>query len=159
MPDEVTLFGTVPQKKRKLTPPELIPLGKRVVSSHGHWNDSIVAQYVLDNGSGDKWITMGDLAHVAWHQNSPSNQAKARRYVHRLWAYLLANYGKFLVVEYGPPRNRARQVKIYNPRSPLEYQAVTLKLDKMLHSKEWTADRYSKAVDLLNSLQSGGTKK
>jgi hypothetical protein len=154
--DQLPISATIP-KKRKHTPAELINLGKRPVTSHGHWNDNIVAQYVLDKGSGEKWITVGELAHVAWHQNTPTNQAKARRYISRLWAYLFLNYGKFLVVEYGPPRNRARQLKIYNPNSQVEYQALSSKLDRMLHSKEMSTDRYNKAVELLNSLQSRET--
>ena len=53
-----------------------------------------------------------------------------------------------MVVEYGE-RGRAQAVKIYDPESEQDRQALDGKLQKLKHRGELTEDQYIKAMELL----------
>jgi hypothetical protein len=128
--------------------PELTTIGKRQVISTGHWNHTIIADYVLLHGR-TRWITTGELASVAWGQNMPTNKQRVRRNLSKLWDYILINHGCLMVTEYGPPRSRAQAVKMYDPTSEQERQSITSKLNKLANRGELSAERYDLALSIL----------
>lgn len=132
--------------KAERAKPVVVNIGKREVISSGYWNDELVADYVMINGV-NSWLTIGDLAKFAWTSNTLANKARARKYLGRLWALLLMR-GQLLVVEYGE-RGRAQAVKIYDPESEQDQQALNSKLQKLKHRGELTEDQYVTAMGLL----------
>jgi hypothetical protein len=91
----MTDTGLTKQRAR----PELITIGNRQMSSSGRWNDSLQADYLMLNGS-NKWVGIGELAKLAWHQNTKTTKEKARRYLWRLSTYLLIQKGQLISYEY-----------------------------------------------------------
>src|SRR5262249_44282189 len=101
------------------TKPTLVTIGNRQIISTGRWNNDCVAQHVLAHGRA-KWVTVGDLARLAYGQNTPRSKERVRKCLNRLFRHFLS-LGELLVVEYAPPRNRASAVKVYTPDSVLEW--------------------------------------
>ncbi len=130
--------------------PELVTIGNRQIISSGRWNDNLMADYIAINGR-TKWLSIGELAKVAWGQNTPTTKARARKRLSSLFAHLLVNCGQLMVVEYSPPRNRAQAVKLFDPTSEPERQALSSKLMKLLNNKELSSERYERAMVILSA--------
>ena len=122
--------------------PSLVTIGNHQIISSGCWNDGLLADYLMLHGT-IKWVPIGELAKVAWNQNNIANKQRARRYISRLWNYLLVHRGQLLAVEYAATgRHQAQAVKIYNPKSPEDRQWIEMRLERMKHNKEFTSERY-----------------
>lgn len=133
--------------------PELVTIGTRQIISSGRWNDELIADYVMLNGK-DRWITIGELAKVAWGQNTLSTKARARTYLSRLFKHILLRHGMLIVVESAEPKHhfRAQAIKVYNPESEQERQCLSAKLHKMERSRELTAEWYERALGILQQI-------
>ena len=81
-------------------PPTLTTIGKRQVISTGRWNDLVMADYIFKHGS-MRTIEIGELARVAYGHNNNDTKAKARRYLHKIFA-LLIDRGVLMVTETEP---------------------------------------------------------
>jgi len=130
------------------TKPTLMTIGDRQVVSSGRWNDECMAQFVLANGR-DKWLTIGEIARVAYMANTPRNKERARKCLASLFRHLMA-LGELLVIEYGPPHGRAMGVKLYAGGSEAEAQSMVSKLDRMRKRSELSTKSYEQAVALLD---------
>jgi hypothetical protein len=127
--------------------PELITVGNRQMVSTGRWNDDVMAQYVIINGR--KWLEIGELARVSYGQNTPTSKARVRKCLPKLWDHLLINMGKLMVTEYGPPRNRALRVKMYDHTSELDRRILIDKLEKKRHRGELAEHHIDYALQLM----------
>jgi hypothetical protein len=128
--------------------PTLVTIGNRQVISSGRWNDELAAHYVMTHGR-DKWLSVGDLAKLAYGQNVPRSKKMVRRRIASLFHTIRNEYGEFLVVEYGPPNNRAKAVKLFDVKSEMERQAVRSRLESMRKRREMTAEQYQSAILVL----------
>lgn len=133
---------------KKRPAPELMTVGRRQIISNGRWVDALIADYVILHGK-DKWLTVGDLAKVAWGQNTPTTQQRARKCLSKLFLHMM-DRGHFVVIEYQPPHNRAQAVKMFDRTSEQQRQALETKLGKMARNKEISAERYEQALHVLN---------
>lgn len=130
--------------------PEIVTIGNREITSHGLWNNAVLADWLMLNAQ-RKWISIGELAKIAWHQNTLTTKKRARRNLSRLWHYLLVERGRLLVVEYETDgHHRAQAVKLYDPQAPHEREIIELRLARMTKNKELTEDRYQRAIGLLS---------
>jgi len=136
------------QLRKERPKPELMTVGNRQISSNGHWNNTLMADYIMLHGQ-SRWIPMGALGKVAWGQNTPTTKQRARKNLSRLWAYILLNHGRLMVTAYAPPYNSAQAVKMYDATSQQERQALQHKLSKMFNRQELSAERYELALALL----------
>lgn len=129
--------------------PELLTIGNRQIISTGRWNNGLIADYLMLHGS-SKWLTVGEIAKVAWGQNTISTKKRARRCLSHLWHYLLVERGQLLVIEYSPDgHHQAQALKIYDPQSVSDRQVIEIRLERMSKTKELTEDRYQRACSLL----------
>lgn len=158
------ITGNVPTKER--AKPEFVTVGNRQVISSGRWNDELMVEYIKDNGQ-DRWIKIGELARVAWGQNTIDHKRRVRTYLNRIWKMLLQDKdGPFLLsVEYDAGNwaldesghkkwvkghHPAQAVKLYDPSKADEREALIKKVNKMLASRELTVDLYKKAKQKLS---------
>lgn len=128
--------------------PTLVTVGNKQIISSGRWNDELMAEYVIANGRA-KWLTIGNLARTAYGNGSPRSKERVRQCLHKLFKILMTTFGELLVVEYGPPFNRARSVKLFDRKSELDRQTLKNKLEKMRQRRELTAEQYEKAIIVL----------
>ncbi len=134
--------------------PELVMIGNRQIISNGCWNDGLVADWLLLESNRIRWVQLGEVAKVAWGANNIRNKERARRYLSRLWRYLLVERGVLLVVKYAVEKYHATQaVKVYDPASADEREMVETRLDRMSRNKELTEERYQLALNLLHPTQ------
>jgi hypothetical protein len=128
--------------------PELITIGNRQVSSTGMWNDNLMMDYIETNGK-DRWISIGELAKVAWGQNTITTKARARSYLTRIWKAFLIERGLLVVIEYEGPHHRANNVKVFNKDSTEDRQVLDRKLDTLKTRGELSTEQYDKALKLI----------
>ncbi len=135
--------------KAERAKPIVVQIGNRQVISSGRWNDQLVADYVIEHGR-DRWITIGELAKFAWTSPTLANKERARRYMGKLWRYLLVNRGVLMVVEGDPTHhNRTQALKIYDPASEQERQILEIRLDRMERLGELTNEMFELALNRL----------
>lgn len=124
--------------------PTLVTAGTKQFTSTGLWNQSVLADYVQEHG--DKWIQIGKLASVAYHQNTPTSKKRARRKLAGLFITLMSR-GVLIVREYGK-RGEATAVKLFEPTLDSDIQSLDFTLDRMKKRKEISDDVYNKARQL-----------
>jgi hypothetical protein len=139
------------EKKGNLIKTRALPtfetVGNRQVLSSGRWNDIKMADYIMQHGQ-TRWIEISELAKTAYGHNNNDTKTKARRYLHKVFT-LLIDRGVFMVTEYEPRRRRALAVKLQDRSSEADRQHIIDKLDRMRTRREITAERYDRAVLLL----------
>lgn len=136
-------------KVRERTKPTLVTVGNKQIISSGRWNDELMAEYVLVNGR-SKWLTIGELAKVAYGQNMPRTKERVRRCLYKLFSYMLHRNKELLSIECGP-RNRAMAVKVFSQHSEQDRQNLVVKLERMRKRRELTSDQYEQALIVLES--------
>jgi hypothetical protein len=137
--------------EKKLTrirkPPTLTTLGKRQVISSGRWNDIVIADYIIANGT--RSIEISELAKIAYGHNTNDTKTKVRHYLHKIKT-LLIDRGHILVVDYEVRRGRrALAVKLFDGQTEGERQRVNTELARMRHRGEISIERYERALILL----------
>jgi ubiquinone/menaquinone biosynthesis C-methylase UbiE len=148
MAEEKSLARVVERPK-----PTLVTVGKRQVISSGRWNDGIMADYVLLHGRA-KWLPIRDLARVAYCNGTPRSQERVRACLHKLFRTVLSR-GELLVIEYGPPHNSAKALKIFDKNSELERQTLQSKLERMRQRRELSSEQYEHAMLLWQGREDG----
>jgi hypothetical protein len=128
--------------------PTLIMLGKRKVISTGRWNDSVMADYVTEEGE-HRWIKIGELAAVGCSRNTIDTKKLVRGRLSALFREL-RDRNLFLAIRYDDEYHAASEVKIANLRDVDELQNVKDKLNSMKKRKEMSQDQYDKAIELLH---------
>jgi hypothetical protein len=128
--------------------PTFVTIGNKQIISSGRWNNELMADYVFVHGR-EKWLGVGDLARTAYGQNTPRSKERVRRCLPQLFKALMATRTELLVVEYGPPHNRARAVKLFDRQSEVDRQNLKIKLERMKKRRELTAEQYERALVVL----------
>jgi hypothetical protein len=135
----------------KRAKPELVTIGDRQVISNGRWNDDLMVSYVLANGR-DKWLSIGDLAKVAYCANTVHTKKNARVRVRSLFLNLMLRHGEILLVDYEPPHGRAQAVKIFNKDSELDRKSVVARIEKMRSKRESAAGELDAAMRIIEHI-------
>jgi len=137
-----------------LTAPALAPskllvaaINGRTFIANGRWNTSLVADYVIEEGT-DRWMKVGEVAKFAHVTNNIPNKEKVRRRLSVLFRELL-DRGLFLAIEYGK-NQAALAIKIADLTLDGEKQLVMRKITRMRKSKELTQAQYEKSISLLH---------
>lgn len=125
--------------------PTLVTHGKKQMTSNGRWNDNVIGEFILLHGR-TKWLTLRELAGVAFHSGTPSNQERVCKCLPKLFRHMMAEHRLLLVIEYEPPHGRAKAVKIFDPTSEQDRQAMLPKLDRMKQRRELTIEQYELAI-------------
>jgi len=131
--------------KRQRQQPILTTIGKKQIISSGRWNDIVIADYILANGK--RTIEVSELAKIAYGHNSNDTKEKVRRYLHKIFT-MLVDRGAFMVREHEPPHGRVIAVRL-DTGSAADRQHIQEHLDRMLHRREWSIERYERAKMLL----------
>jgi len=142
---------TASDKRRERVKPTLITIGKKQVTSSGRWNNPVMGDYVRVHAK-HKWLGIGELARTAYHQNTKRSRKAVCGCLHRLFAFLLVEYGELLAVEYDGPNKSASSVKIFDSSSPpdsLERRYLKSKIDRMKKRRELSCEQYMRACQLL----------
>lgn len=142
--------GTKSQKAIR-PQPELVNFGNHKVISNGQWNDGLMLQYVLERGK-DDWVTVGELAKVAYHANTINRKKNVRTHLRGLFRLLMERYGEILLVEYEPPHGRAQAVKIFDKHSELDRKTIVNRIDKMRSKREHATEELDKAIQIIRAL-------
>jgi hypothetical protein len=133
--------------------PTFVMIGDREIISNGRWNNDLMADYVMRHDA--CWITVGALSRTAYGNGSPRMKKRVRQCLPKLFSKLLS-LGRLLVIEYGPPHNRAQAIKLYDPADQLDQQLVQVKIRRMRDRKTLSDDQYEKAMFLLAKQINGG---
>ena len=128
--------------------PTLITLGKRTVISTGRWNDSLMADYLMEEGV-NKWIKIGELASVGCSRNTIDTKKLVRGRLSSLFRELRER-DKFLAIRYDDEYKAASEVKIADLSDMNERKNVTDKLSSMKKRKEMSQEQYDKSIALLH---------
>jgi hypothetical protein len=130
-------------------------LGKRWLTSDGRWHDNLMGAYLIRKfaSNPDAWTEIGELAQVAFGQNSDMNRRKVRGRLASLQNYLL-DTGKFLLVteDANKPGSKIMvrwRVKIYNHNSMIERLAIDKWITKMVGTAELYGEKLAKARALV----------
>ena len=150
--DELGKDNNLPVKSGERAKPTLVTVeeGRKIILG-GRWNDGLMADYVIGNGS-DKWLTVGHLAKVGCGSNTIPNKKRVRNNLSSLFLELM-NRGMFLAIEYGDDFKAASAVKIADLKSVEDRQNVETKLDGMKKRKELTSEKYDRAITLVRAMQ------
>jgi len=140
---------TTPAAKPPRIKPALVPIGNRWVISTGRWNDSLMADYLLDHCNGE-WTKVGHLASVGCGANTIPNKRRARSRLSPLFMELRSR-GHFLAIRYDGDNGSASEVKIADLVSEEDRQNVMDKLRRMKKRKEMSEEQYEKTVALLHA--------
>lgn len=132
--------------------PTFVMIGDRELISNGRWNNDLMADYVMRH---DDWLTVGTLSRTAYGNGSPRMKKRVRQCLPKLFSKLLS-LGRLLVIEYGPPHNRAQAIKLFDPSDPLEHQLVQTKIKRMRDRKTLSDEQYEKAMFLVSMQLNGG---
>jgi hypothetical protein len=120
--------------------------GRKFIAN-ARWNTSLVADYVIEEGT-DRWMKLGEVAKFAHCTNNIPNKEKVRQRLSKLFRELL-DRDLFLAIEYG--KNHAAQaVKIADLTIDNEKQLVLRKITRMKKTKELTETQYEKSIVLLH---------
>ena len=130
--------------KRARTKPQLVTIGDKQVVSNGRWDDDCIIIYIIANPG--RWISVPEIAKVAYWSNSVANKKKVRKHLSVLFDKCLER-DEVLVVEY--EGSRAKHLKLYEGGSEVENQHTDLKLAKMENAATINGERRRKAIDLL----------
>ena len=150
MTDESQSASDRPVARRTYSKPTLVTIGNRQVTSSGRWNNACMAQYLMLEENRLRWVGIGELAKTAWGQNTLSTKDKARRYVFRLFNYLLVEEGRLLVVKFAEEgHHRIKEVKLYDPGSQDDRLKMQARLDRMVKTKDISERRYRQAIEIL----------
>ena len=159
-----------PAKSTGRQPPALIPLdgGSRKITSTGRWNDGLLLGYLIEAETeyqanldkatdrekarerfGRGWVEVGELARVAYGQNSLDSKRKVRTRLSNLfWFALLHNVVLNLDYDFGGGHGRIVAAKVFDQTDAVELEKLAAKLTKLRDSSELTNDQYNKAVEL-----------
>jgi len=125
--------------------------GKTRIST-GRWNDKLMVQYVVEND--DRWISVGELARVAWGSNNLHNKHRVRANLSRMFKLAL-EVNKLLAIEYEAlGRHPAKAVKVCDKTKVYERDLVSAKVDKLFKARELSEAMYKLAHEMLTSVDS-----
>jgi len=125
--------------------PELVKIGRRWVSKDHRWHNGLMADYIEEKAI-DRWVTMGDLAKVAFGGNTVCNRDRARSKIAGLFNTLLER-GKLLVRQFDE-RDRNYAVKLFNPADQYERKLIEKRASSELRRKERISGRLSSLLTL-----------
>ena len=128
--------------------PTLMTVGKRTVISTGRWNDALMADYVIQEGT-IRWIKIGELAGVGCARNTIDTKKLVRSRLSSLFKELRER-NKFLAIRYTDQHKAASEVKIADLASEEEKKNVLVKLKSMKRRKEMSEEQYEKSLALLH---------
>ena len=149
----MTFAETKPLAKSRAKP-TFVEIGNRRVISTSKWNDDLIASHVIERGR-DKWISIGELAGVAYGAKMKSNLDRARKHVSTLFPVVL-QHGLVLAIKRNPSRrNQIDAVKIYTGGSQLEQERMIVQLEGMRKRRETTSSRYLRSMSIIQSMHPG----
>ena len=111
------------------------------------WNHDTMSLHVLENGT-TGWIPVGDLARLVWGRNTETFRKAVKRRLPALKRHLALAYNHLLVVEYNDARGSASAVKVYDPDSTNDVQAMHRMLADMVARKDGMLSYYEKVTGL-----------
>ena len=141
-------FALVPTTEDTLTKrrrPVLVQNGKKVTTSDLQFHPTLAADYITDRGR-KRWVPTGELARVFFMRDSKDNRMKIRRRLSRIWQAVLSRND--LLIYDIHPREGTQAVKIFNPQSEEERQALDARLGRMEKLGMLKADQVVKARQL-----------
>ena len=136
----------IPKGKRVVAPPTLVMRDKQWVTSHGKWNDGLMADYVSQNGR-HKYLAVGELARVLG-ANTLANKERVRRHLSKLFAEFLRR-GEILIIEYNDNHNAASALKVADFSAEGDRNLIRKKLDRMKDRKALTVEQLEVALDVI----------
>jgi hypothetical protein len=152
-------------------PAALIPLGStgRQITSTGRWNDGLLLGYMVQaeieyqarvlvaaNAEAARerfhrgWITVGELARVAYGQNSLETKAKTRTRLTTLFHFALLE-GVVINLDYDfgtGGHGRVVAAKVFDKTDAEEVRKLDMRLTKLLARRELSEELYFMARDL-----------
>lgn len=149
--------------------PSLIELDNgRMITSTGRWNDALLLGYLqgaerdyqfrLSRAANiaaarDKynhgWVEVGELAKVAYGQNSLDSKRKTRQRLSSLFKYALLQCNVVLSLNYDfTDHGRIVAAKVFDKTDAQEVKILSDKLDKLLGSFRLTGRQYHKAQEI-----------
>jgi hypothetical protein len=156
--------GTTEGKVAFRAKPTLITLeGGRQITSTGRWNDGLLLGYLQEHEIKYQekiaarfypeklkygWVDIGELAKVAYGQNSLDSKKKVRRSLTSLFKFALAE-GVVIVVNYDVKTRRALAAKVLDPKNRDEVMVLNAKLDRLIDSYELSAEQHARVKALL----------
>jgi hypothetical protein len=111
------------------------------------WNHDTMALHLLANGMLG-WVPVGDLARLVWGRNSEVFRRNVKRRLPALKRHVALAYNHLLVVEYNDARGSASAVKIYDPSTAMDVQAMQRMLKDMRNRKDGMLTYYEKVTGL-----------
>jgi hypothetical protein len=134
-------------KRSKAT---LVLVGKRYISSDGHFHPDLAADYIVMNGR-DKFLPVAELSKIFAGSNTISGKKRVRKSMCRVFQRLL-NRGEFLLYHTGP-NGRIDAVKLLNMLSDMERQHAKPQLDRMYQRRQLSIEQHEKALQVLDLQQ------
>jgi len=144
--EEAGKESTSVRKYTERAKPAIVEVNGKSVLAGGRWNDTVVADFLLDQ---DDWVKVGELARFACGSNTIPNKKRVRSKLSSLFMELRRR-GYFLAVEYSDGFNAASAVKIADLNSANDRQNVLGKLDRMKKRKELSETQYAQSIALLH---------
>jgi len=111
------------------------------------WNHDTMAVYIVENG-GVHWIEVGELARLVWGRNTEVFRKQVKRRLPALKRHLALAYNHLLVVEYNGARGAATALKVYDPETGSDVQAMQRMLGDMATRRDKMLTYYEKVTGL-----------
>jgi hypothetical protein len=134
---------------REHAKPTVIEIGDRKQISSGRWNDSLVADYVIEKGQ-HRWIKIGELSRFAYGNGSIRMKHRARQCLAKLFRFLLLERGTIMISDVEDRRIVA--VKIYNGTQEEDRQHLRRKIDQLQKRYDLTDIQMQKARDVVGDM-------
>jgi hypothetical protein len=111
------------------------------------WNHDTMSLHILSHGMMG-WIKVDDLARLVWGRNTEAFRKAVKRRLPGLKRHMALKYSHLLVVEYNGPRGAATAMKIYDPNTSDDVQAMYRMLADMAARKDGMLTYYEKVTGL-----------